>query len=209
MIATTPFDARQLERYSRQIMLKGFGGRGQRRLREATIALRCRAPHGDAPGRLRGEAICDWVVAYLVAAGVGRLSIEREPRYPLGGRDDARALNDDCTIELVPSAGTGRPNLLIDCLAAPLTPSLDASNRILIGHTSCGGALLWLEGAQAFDEHDLWPRVVDNDRRSPISLALVLGARAAFEAIEHLSGQLLRARTTLYDGSNNQIVTLV
>ncbi|MEM2943861.1 MAG: ThiF family adenylyltransferase [Methanomassiliicoccales archaeon] len=55
------FSNRELERYSRQIMIEGFGEDGQRKLAEATIGIMGQGGLGSP------------VSTYLAAAGVGRL----------------------------------------------------------------------------------------------------------------------------------------
>ncbi|HTP41569.1 MAG TPA: ThiF family adenylyltransferase, partial [Nitrospiria bacterium] len=57
------FTEEQIQRYSRQIVLKEVGGKGQRRLREAKIFL-------IGAGGLSSPA-----ALYLAASGIGRLGI--------------------------------------------------------------------------------------------------------------------------------------
>lgn len=101
---TSGLDPAYLERYSRQLMLRGFGGRAQKRLREACVSV-TRIPAGGAhQSDVRGREIAGWTVAYLAAAGVGRLRLREEPAGPVTGADDLRALNADCRIDLEPLA---------------------------------------------------------------------------------------------------------
>ena len=58
-----PMDAEWLERYSRQILLKEVGGRGQQRLNQATV--------GIVGAGLMGTPL----ILYLAAAGVGHLVV--------------------------------------------------------------------------------------------------------------------------------------
>jgi hypothetical protein len=76
---------RQIERYSRQIIVPGFGGRGQERLLAATLALSGELADLEAP------------LAYFVGAGVGTVLVEAAAGAPVESRmiDDLRALNPD------------------------------------------------------------------------------------------------------------------
>jgi hypothetical protein len=60
--------AEQQERYSRHLLLDGFGGEGQERLIAAAVRVR-----GTGPAAL-------WAARYLAASGVGKLAVE-EPAW--------------------------------------------------------------------------------------------------------------------------------
>ena len=84
----------QIEQYSRQIILREFGGTGQRRLLESSCAIVGRG------------AAFDTIVTYLAGAGVGRLAVPRETAQTLAFAKPAQR-NSDVDFEplkLVPSA---------------------------------------------------------------------------------------------------------
>ena len=57
------FTDEQLERYARHIVLKEIGGEGQRKLREATVAV------------IGAGGIGSPVIQYLTAAGIGWITL--------------------------------------------------------------------------------------------------------------------------------------
>lgn len=63
MPSDAPFSPDETRRYARHLVLKGFGGAGQQRLKEASVLV-------IGAGGLGSPAI-----AYLAAAGIGRLGI--------------------------------------------------------------------------------------------------------------------------------------
>ncbi len=69
---------RQIERYSRQIIVPGIGGYGQERLLAATLAISGELAELEAP------------LAYLVGAGVGTVLVEAAG----GSRIDSRIIGD-------------------------------------------------------------------------------------------------------------------
>jgi hypothetical protein len=85
-----PLSDRQIERYSRQIIVPGIGGIGQERLLGATLAL-CGEP-----------ADLEEPLAYLVGAGVGTIRIAVPGSVALDARiEDLRSLNPDSRIVAV------------------------------------------------------------------------------------------------------------
>jgi adenylyltransferase/sulfurtransferase len=74
----------QVERYSRQIILPEIGGRGQKRLLAAAVAIVARDPK--------------YLLEYLVAAGVGHITVVS--RAGTAAIDDLADLNRDCRIEV-------------------------------------------------------------------------------------------------------------
>jgi hypothetical protein len=88
----------QIERYSRQIIVSGVGGLGQERL------LACRL-------MLAGSlANVEPVLAYMVGAGVGAISLqtaERDPAALAGMLDRMRRLNSDVVIDCSAEAPDG------------------------------------------------------------------------------------------------------
>lgn len=80
----------QIDRYSRQIILPGVGGRGQERLLASSLAV------VDAGGD------AEVLLLYLAAAGIGHVTVHN----PLERSDwdqhvrEARELNPDCQIEV-------------------------------------------------------------------------------------------------------------
>jgi molybdopterin-synthase adenylyltransferase len=65
------FDDEQLERYARHIVLKEIGGEGQRKLREATVAV------------IGAGGIGSPVIQYLAAAGIGWIILVDDDRVAL------------------------------------------------------------------------------------------------------------------------------
>jgi adenylyltransferase/sulfurtransferase len=63
----------QVHRYARQLVLAGVGGRGQRRLLSASVALEV-GPQAPA---------AHWAIAYLAAAGVGRIELDGDAASPV------------------------------------------------------------------------------------------------------------------------------
>jgi molybdopterin/thiamine biosynthesis adenylyltransferase len=83
VIALTPA---QQERYSRHLLLDGWGGEGQERLLAASV-------------RVRGQgAAALWAARYLAAAGVGRLVVDTEEMHT-----ECRTLNVDCSVVRAPA----------------------------------------------------------------------------------------------------------
>jgi hypothetical protein len=70
---------RQIERYARHILLPEIGGEGQRRLLAATVAVEL--------GAARAAEVA--ALAYLAAAGVGRLVLGGDPAGAIGA-DEVR-----------------------------------------------------------------------------------------------------------------------
>jgi molybdopterin/thiamine biosynthesis adenylyltransferase len=91
---------RQIERYSRQIIVPGIGGHGQERLLAATLALSGEMADLEAP------------LAYLVGAGVGTILVETTGGSPIDSRiiDDLRDLNPDSRV-----AARAVPPVRVDC----------------------------------------------------------------------------------------------
>jgi adenylyltransferase/sulfurtransferase len=127
----------QTERYSRQIILREIGARGQERLLSATIAL------------VIAEPSTSYALHYLAAAGIGRICVASA-----GGIDDVAGLNPDCRIEPqeLPSSyddwiATARPDAVV------LEADDDASSAAV--NSACirtGTPLLWGQtaGARAY-----------------------------------------------------------
>lgn len=92
---------RQIERYSRHIIVPGIGGRGQERLLVATLAITGETADLEAP------------LAYLAGAGVGTILVETADGAPIDSRliDDLRDLNPDSRV----AAMTAVPPARIDC----------------------------------------------------------------------------------------------
>lgn len=93
----------QIERYSRQIILPAIGGRGQRRLLEATVSL-----IGDGP-------LASTAAIYLTAAGVGRLELWTSTGDAFESmqtaQQDLGVLNPDTMVQVraLDSIGLGSP----------------------------------------------------------------------------------------------------
>src|SRR5207249_4074584 len=71
---TMALSDRQIERYSRQIIVPAFGGHGQERLLAATLALSGELADLEAP------------LAYFVGAGVGTVLVEAAAGAPVESR---------------------------------------------------------------------------------------------------------------------------
>lgn len=187
----------QIRRYSRQILLREVGGRGQRRLLDAAVAVIGLGPVGAA------------CAAYLAAAGVGRLLLV-----------DARAVgvNDLGAGALYPSSALGQPRAeaAAAALAArhPDVACLDRASSVDLA-VYCGGApgqvpsacSLWAglsEGAALVSGA---PQPLDEESGllGP-ALSLAAGSLAAAEALRELLGQpsplrSSRARLDLFNAT--------
>lgn len=110
-----PFSPQEAERYARQIVLKGFGGAGQQALKRGSVLV-------VGAGGLGAPAI-----AYLAAAGIGRLGILDDDRVALSNLQRQFLFTDA-------DLGTGKaaraadfahaqnPHVKIDTHALRLTP---------------------------------------------------------------------------------------
>jgi adenylyltransferase/sulfurtransferase len=112
----------QIERYSRQIIVSGFGGRAQERLRAARIAIVGDTRDLAAP------------ILYLAAAGAGAVApilTDAPPTHDFIA--EAAGVNSDCTID-ASAAAPGRMTLAL--MIAAGAASLAAAQAIL---QSAGG----------------------------------------------------------------------
>jgi molybdopterin/thiamine biosynthesis adenylyltransferase len=98
------FDADEVRRYARQIVLAEVGGRGQERLRAA-----------------RARATDELEALYLAAAGVGTIEV-----HSAAIADAARAVNPRVTVVVVESAKAPQPSSEAGCL-----PAQEAASRAL------------------------------------------------------------------------------
>jgi hypothetical protein len=112
---------RQIERYSRQIIVPHVGGRAQERLLAARIVIAGEAPEIDAP------------LAYLTGAGAGTIELEitgdRARADTLAA--DMRALNGDVTMRARRHASAAPCDLALAFIssAASLASALDLIGR--------------------------------------------------------------------------------
>ncbi|HUY19622.1 MAG TPA: ThiF family adenylyltransferase [Candidatus Binataceae bacterium] len=109
---------RQIERYSRQIIVPGIGGRGQQRLLAARLALSGAMADLEAP------------LAYLVGAGVGTIFVEAAGGPPIDSRliDDLRELNPDSRVAAI-SESPAQVDLAIMLIGG--APSLAAARAAI------------------------------------------------------------------------------
>lgn len=101
---------RQIERYSRQLIVPQFGAAAQERLLAAHVFM--------AGGHQQYQS----VLPYLAGAGVGRIGLWGEQRSAMSAAAAARDLNPDVTVQ----AGT-------DCSAESLRPGTLDLILILVG----------------------------------------------------------------------------
>ncbi len=90
--APAPLREDQIQRYARHVLLPDVGGRGQQRLLAAAVAV--------AVGPDRGAELT--ALAYLAAAGVGRLVLTGDVQGPVGADEIAGGV-------LLGAADRGRP----------------------------------------------------------------------------------------------------
>jgi molybdopterin/thiamine biosynthesis adenylyltransferase len=109
--ARGPLREDQIQRYARHVLLPDVGGRGQKRLLAAAVAVEL------GPGR--GAEIT--ALAYLAAAGVGRLVLTGDVRGPVGDDEIAGGV-------LLGVADRGRPRgLAVRERIAALNPDVVVS----------------------------------------------------------------------------------
>jgi len=119
----------QIERYSRQIIVPGVGGRAQERLLASCVAIV--AESAEAAG----------AVAYLAGAGVGRIVM-----YPVSDRasydalvERSRDLNPDVSVSLAGDGISARCNLMLALVGDARTA--DAAARVARADR-CGAAVI-------------------------------------------------------------------
>ena len=119
----------QIERYSRQIIVPGVGGRAQERLLASRVAI-VAAP-ADAAGAL----------AYLSGAGVGRIVV-----HPVGDRawydtlvERIGDLNPDVSVVVATDDSSGVSDLMLTLIGD--APAAEAAARLAREHR-CGAAII-------------------------------------------------------------------
>lgn len=110
----------QIERYSRQIIVPGFGGRAQQRLLAARLAL------------LGDRADLELTLAYLVGAGVGTIEVAAPDSSPAWQRSMAgrmRALNPEVKVRCATSLPNGCDLLAVLIGSEAARRAADQANR--------------------------------------------------------------------------------
>ncbi len=127
-------DSCQIERYSRQIIVHGFGGAAQERLLAARLLVA-----GDGPSLAL-------TLAYLAGAGVGTLELhatglDRDGVELLGVR--IRDLNPDVAVEPMPAPDIGSAPLDGALIVVSDRPSLELTDRLVHSRWPGRGVLAW------------------------------------------------------------------
>ncbi|MBF0623765.1 MAG: hypothetical protein HQL82_03055 [Magnetococcales bacterium] len=179
------FTPRQVERYSRQILLREVGGVGQARLGRASILL----VDGGAAGRTAG--------LYLAGAGVGRLTLA-DGREEF--RQDLLRLNPEVAVQVQPDPGFKESwDLVLDCgnrlEEAKILARQAWSRGIPVIATGWGGVRSWMAraepGGRCLDclTQALPAEFRKNDLPDELGpLPSILGGVAAGEALRLLLG---------------------
>ena len=157
----TDFSDDELDRYARHLVLREVGGRGQARLKAASVAV-------VGAGGLGSPCLL-----YLAAAGIGRLTIID---------DDTVALSNLQRQTLFTTADTGHPKVAAAAAhltalnphvaVTPVRQRLDAANAraLLAGHT------IIADGCDSFAT-----RLAVSDAATGLAIPLVSGAVGPFD----------------------------
>ncbi len=188
----------QIERYSRQIIVPGVGGRAQERLLAASAAI-VAAP-ADASGAL----------AYLAGAGVGRIAV-----HPVGDGAPYRAfverigdLNPDVSVDIAREEMPNRCDLMLALIGD--APAAEAAARVAREYRSAAAIVARLDtpGRIALlpapppcplcAEVDLLspPR----DRAGNAGAIAMVAIVEAFRPLAGIAGQQPEARLIEFDG---------
>jgi molybdopterin/thiamine biosynthesis adenylyltransferase len=154
-------DADEIRRYARHIVLKGLGGAGQQRLKAARVAV-------VGAGALGSPAI-----AYLAAAGVGRLTVIDDDKVALSNlqRQVLHRTEDEGTAKVRSAArfvAALNPYVKVEAVEERLTE--DNARALLAGHE------VVLDGSDNFDT-----RLAVSDACFYEKVALVTGAVTLFD----------------------------
>lgn len=114
---TQPLTPEQMERYSRQILLREIGGKGQRRLLDATVFI------------LGAGGLGSPVALYLAAAGVGHLIIADHDVVDLSNLQ-RQILHNTPRLGMTKTASAAQTlaTLNPDCRVTPLAERITATN---------------------------------------------------------------------------------
>jgi len=161
-------DADEIRRYARHIVLKGLGGAGQQRLKAARVAV-------IGAGGLGSPAI-----AYLAAAGVGRLTVIDDDKVALSNlqrqvihrTEDAGLAKARSAVRF---AANLNPHVALEAVETRLTE--DNARALVAGHHAV------LDGSDSFDTR-----------------------LAVSDACYHEKVPLVSGAVTLYDGTVTTIL---
>jgi molybdopterin-synthase adenylyltransferase len=163
-----PLGDRQIERYSRQIIVPGIGGRGQERLLAASVAV------------AGSDELARTVALYAAGAGVGRIEIvspSLEWRGLLG--TDVADLNPDVRIALADGAGESAFSSAHDAVFA----SADSLEQLIRISRAAGNAPLVTAGIAGGGG---WLTASSgSDGPCPVCAALEQSASATADGAEH------------------------
>jgi adenylyltransferase/sulfurtransferase len=188
----------QIERYSRQIIVPGVGGRAQERLLAARVAI------------VAAPAYAFGAVAYLAGAGVGRIVV-----HPVGDRAPYRAmleqigdLNPDVSVEIASDEMPEQCDLMLALIGD--APAAEAAARVAREHR-CAAAIvarLDMPGRIALmPAPPPCPRCAEADLLSPphdpasnAGAIAMVAVTEAFKLLAGFAGQQPEGRLIEFDG---------
>lgn len=226
--------ADELERYDRQIMVRGFGQEGQEKLKQARVLI------------AGGGGLCSPVATYLTAAGVGLIRVIDHDRVELSNLNrQVLHWDEDIGRKKVDSANEKlarlNPRVKIEAIEETITEAnisqlvlgfdliVDAMDnlptRYLLNSVAIEKNMPFFHGAvHGFEGRAMTIipgksaclrcvyRGVTSDEKFPVVgvTPAVIGCIQATEVIKHIVGigQLLTSRLLVYDGLNMKFTEL-